>query len=70
MVPDRRSLLGARDASVASFDLSVVLGRRTFESHVEGAGRGPYYGPSPSTCAAHLGALGAFIDHSTPCAKL
>ena len=48
MVPDRRSLLGARDASVASLDLSVVLGRRTFNRVVEGAGRGPSCGPSPS----------------------
>ncbi len=44
----RRRLLGARDASVASLDLSVVLGRRTFNRVVEGAGRGPSCGPSPS----------------------
>ena len=51
-------------------DLSVVLGRRTFNRIVEGAGRGPSYGPSPSTRAAHLGTLGAFNDHSAPWAKL
>ena len=32
---DRRSLLGARDAPVAFLDLSVVLGRRTFNRVVE-----------------------------------
>ena len=39
-LPDRRSLLGARDACVASLDLSVMLGRRTFNRVVEGARRG------------------------------
>ena len=35
----------------------------------EGARRGPSWGASPPTRAAHLGALGAFNDHSTPWAK-
>ena len=47
----RRRLLGARDASVASLDLSGMLRRRTFNRIVEGAGRGPSYGPIPSTRA-------------------
>ena len=42
--------LALGDASVASLDLSVVLGRRTFNRVVEGAGRGPYR-PSPPTRA-------------------
>ena len=45
----RRLVLAlASDASVASLDLSVGLGRRTFDSHCRGRGRGPSYGPSPS----------------------
>ncbi len=44
----RRSLLATRDASVASLDLSAVQGRRSFNRIVEGAGRGPSCGPSPS----------------------
>ena len=47
--PDRRrSLLGGWEACGGSLDLSVVLGRRTFNRIVEGARRGPSYGPSPS----------------------
>ena len=68
--PDRRSLLGARDASVASLDLSVVLVTWTFNRIVEARAAVRPAVPSPSTRAAHLGTLGAFNDHSTPWAKL
>ena len=51
--PDRRSLLGARDASVASLELSVVLGRRTFNRVVEArAAVRPTVQALPDACCA------------------